>query len=529
MWTQEATPTEALLDSRYRLGDAVGVGGMATVYRAEDIALERTVAVKIFRTSDDAVTSTDRAHSEKALLASLNHPNLVTLLDARLDPGRAMYLVMEFVPGPTLSSRLSRSAVTPQEVATIGADVASALHAAHAAGIVHRDVKPSNVLLTPPASGSDRWTAKLADFGIACMIDTSRVTAPGIVLGTLTYMAPEQLRNGEVRPSVDIYALGLVLLEALTGTPGFAPTLSVETALARLHLAPDVPASLGQDWGRLLTAMTSIDPAERPHAAEVAVELRRLSAALAEADERATAPLPAVVAPAATRVLPVPGIPSPAASSAPVAPLVIPPVPPLPAPAAPARPLTRAQARRRLAARAVAAPRRTPRRRDSLLFAAVVAIGAVTTIAVSLSGQGTQAVASSGAVLRGASSFEAPTATESTPPSVVEMPAAVAPAPAESVTVESVDDEHSTEQADKETQNGAEKQNKGKGNQNEGAKGKGEETGPGGKPGSASQTKVDTSTVVEQPASPATDDGAAVETPGKGDKGKGSQGKGSDD
>lgn len=512
MWTQEATPTEALLDSRYRLGDAVGVGGMATVYRAEDIALERTVAVKIFRTSDDAVTSTDRAHSEKALLASLNHPNLVTLLDARLDPGRAMYLVMEFVPGPTLSSRLSRSAVTPQEVATIGADVASALHAAHAAGIVHRDVKPSNVLLTPPAPGSDRWTAKLADFGIACMIDTSRVTAPGIVLGTLTYMAPEQLRNGEVRPSVDIYALGLVLLEALTGTPGFAPTLSVETALARLHLAPDVPASLGQDWGRLLTAMTSIDPAERPHAAEVAVELRRLSEALAEADERATAPLPAVVAPAATRVLPVPGFPSPAASAAPVAPLVIPPVPSLPAPAAPARPLTRAQARRRLAARAVAAPRRTPRRRDSLLFAAVVAIGAVTTVAVSLSGQAPQAVASSGAVLSGISSVESPTAAETAPPTVVEVPAAVAPAPAESLTVESVGDEHATDHAD---DNPAAQQDNGKG-KGKGAKGNGEGT-RGGKPGSADQ------------GSPTTDDRAAVETPGKGDKGTGSQGKGSDD
>ncbi|WP_431806143.1 serine/threonine-protein kinase [Microbacterium paraoxydans] len=496
MWTQEATPTEALLDSRYRLGDAVGIGGMATVYRAEDIALERTVAVKIFRTSDDAVTSTDRAHSEKALLASLNHPNLVTLLDARLDPGHAMYLVMEFVPGPTLSSRLSRSPVSADEVAIIGADIASALQAAHAAGIVHRDVKPSNVLLTPPAAASDRWTAKLADFGIACMIDTSRVTAPGVVLGTLTYMAPEQLRNGEVRPAVDIYALGLVLLEALTGKPGFTPTASVETALARLHVSPEIPDTLGPDWVRLLTAMTRIDPAERPHAAEVAVELRRLSdiTAATPASEDETVPL-AVGQPAATRLLPIPDAPSPAGTSASSSarPLIIPPVPPLPAPEVPVRPLTRAQARRRHTTRPGAAPRRT-RRRDSILFAAVVAIGAVTTVAVSLSAQGPQAVASSGAVLHGASSSATPEATETTPPAVVEVPAAVAPAPVESTTVEPA---------------GTEQQSSDQGKEDKPVKA---DPPAGDKPGKADQAKGD---------KPAEADQA-----GKGDKGNGAKGKG---
>ena len=397
MITQEAPPTAALLDGRYRLAEAVGMGGMATVYRAEDIALERTVAVKMFRETDDAVVSVERVHSEKALLAGLNHPGLVTLLDAHLDPGRPKYLVMEYVPGPTLSMRMARATVAQREIATIGADIASALHAVHSAGIVHRDIKPSNVLLTPPADTNGRWSAKLADFGIACAIDMSRVTTPGIVLGTLTYMAPEQLRNGDIRPAVDIYALGLVLLEALTGKPGFAPTLSIESALARLHIAPEIPAELGSEWVGLLTAMTAIEPEARPHALEVESELRRL------------VDLPVTEEVAADVTVP------------------------LPAPTADALPRTRAEARarRRAAAAhpAVTPARRTRRRRESLLIAAVVVLGAVTTASAALIGHGEQAAAaSSGAMSDGASSVV----------DSVDDVAPVDPAPAEIVAVEPV-------------------------------------------------------------------------------------------
>ncbi len=317
MWTQDAPPTEALLDARYRLAEMVGEGGMATVYRAEDILLGRTVAVKVIRREPRAVVgSADRAHTEKALLASLNHPSLVTLLDARLDPGREQYLVMEFVAGPTLSTRMARSAIPPQEVAHIGADIAEALHVVHAAGIVHRDVKPSNVLLVPPSTDGDRWRAKLADFGIACTLDASRVTSPGFVLGTVAYMAPEQLRNADVHPALDIYALGLVLLEALTGQPGFPTGLGVQSALSRLHIPPEIPASLGPRWVDLLTRMTALDPDERPRALEAARTIREIAASPAAPVANAAAPLPPAVpavpaVPAATLLLP-------AAESAPV-------------------------------------------------------------------------------------------------------------------------------------------------------------------------------------------------------------------
>ena len=314
MWTQDAPPTEALLDARYRLAEMVGEGGMATVYRAEDILLGRTVAVKVIRREPRAVVgSADRAHTEKALLASLNHPSLVTLLDARLDPGREQYLVMEFVAGPTLSTRMARSAIPPQEVAHIGADIAEALHVVHAAGIVHRDVKPSNVLLVPPSTDGDRWRAKLADFGIACTLDASRVTSPGFVLGTVAYMAPEQLRNADVHPALDIYALGLVLLEALTGQPGFPTGLGVQSALSRLHIPPEIPASLGPRWVDLLTRMTALDPDERPRALETARTIREIAASPATPVANAAAPLPPAgpTVPAATLLLP-------AAESAPV-------------------------------------------------------------------------------------------------------------------------------------------------------------------------------------------------------------------
>ncbi|MBO0982136.1 serine/threonine-protein kinase, partial [Microbacterium sp. SD291] len=264
MQTQEAPPTEALLDGRYRLLGCVGRGGMASVYRAEDTLLERTVAVKLIRHDPDARFSADRAQSEKALLASLNHPALVTLFDARLEPGSAQYLVMEFVDGPTLAGRLTRGPMPSGELAQIAGDLADALDAVHSAGIIHRDVKPSNVLLTPPKSETGRWGAKLADFGIACALDTSPMTAPGVILGTAAYMAPEQLRNDELGPAADIYALGLILLEALTGRPAYPVSSSIESALVRLSVSPTIPESLGPAWSRLLSLMTRTDPAERP-------------------------------------------------------------------------------------------------------------------------------------------------------------------------------------------------------------------------------------------------------------------------
>lgn len=272
MTLEVVTPTAALLDGRYLLKDRVGQGGMATVYRAEDTHLGRTVAIKMIHPGDEAVASIERAHSEKNALASLSHPALVTLFDAQLDPGRPQYLVMEFVDGPTLAQRMAEGPIPSRELAVIARDLAQGLATAHAAGVVHRDVKPSNVLLQRRGTRSGgAWSAKLADFGIACMVDGARMTTPGIVLGTLTYMAPEQLRDLDPGTPADIFALGLVVLEALTGEPGYTPIGSGRAAaIARLAGAPSVPGNIDPAWRELLERMTAMEPGQRPTAAEVA-------------------------------------------------------------------------------------------------------------------------------------------------------------------------------------------------------------------------------------------------------------------
>ncbi|GAT71997.1 Serine/threonine protein kinase [Microbacterium sp. HM58-2] len=282
MLTEEAPTSEALLDGRYRLITCIGRGGAASVYEAEDTLLERTVAVKLFRSESETRFPAGQANTEKALLAPLSHPALVTLFDAKVDPGPVRYLVMEYVDGPTLAAQLTYGALPSDAVARIGRDLAEGLAVVHRAGIVHCDVKPSNVLLIRPERPGKHWHAKLADFGIACAVesagpvDSSPETKPEMIVGTAAYMAPEQLRHAELGPAVDIYALGLVLIEALRGRAAYPLSNSVESALVRLSAPPAVPESLGPDWVRLLTSMTRIDPAERPSAEEVAAALRAI-------------------------------------------------------------------------------------------------------------------------------------------------------------------------------------------------------------------------------------------------------------
>lgn len=262
--------TEMLLDGRYRLGPCLGRGGMAVVYRAEDTILGRTVAIKLLgsvhETSDD-----ERVHNETTVLASLNHPSLVTLYDARLSPEHARYLAMEYVDGPTLASHLSHGPLSSLETASLARDLSEALQFVHDAGIIHRDVKPSNVMLARTSRRDAGWTAKLTDFGIAYSLADPRVTSPGIVVGTAAYMAPEQVRGADLTPAVDIYSLGLVLIEALSGEPAFPVTGRVPTALRRLSEAPAIPESLDPRWGTLLARMTRVNPEERPSAREVAL------------------------------------------------------------------------------------------------------------------------------------------------------------------------------------------------------------------------------------------------------------------
>lgn len=273
--TSDTLPGDVLAE-RYRLVAQIGQGGMARVFRADDTALGRTVAVKVLRSAvEEAVSTPERARSEVTLLASLNHPSLVTLFDAHLT-GSPEYLVMEFVDGPTLSARIAEGAVPPVEVAALAAELGEALHVVHASGVVHRDVKPSNVLLAPPHLPGGRPRAKLADFGIALLLDSARVTTPGTIIGTAAYLAPEQVQGRDPAPASDVYALGLVLLEALTGERAYPNTDGVGAALARLTTPPAVPDTLSAGWRSLLSRMTATEPEDRPTALEVVESAERL-------------------------------------------------------------------------------------------------------------------------------------------------------------------------------------------------------------------------------------------------------------
>jgi len=259
-------PTVGLVDGRYRLGPVLGSGGMATVHRAWDTRLERAVAVKLYRSTADRGAHR-RFHEEARTLAGLSHPGLVTVHDfGTADDGP--YLVLQLVDGGTLRRRLEDGPVPADEVRPLGARVAAALAHVHAAGIIHRDIKPSNILL------DNDGTPYLADFGVSLLVDSDRLTATGQLLGTAAYLAPEQVLGRRLDPPVDVYGLGLVLLECLTGRTEYDGN-DVETAVARLYREPRITGAVPADLAVLLGAMTHLDPAHRPTAAECATRLAR--------------------------------------------------------------------------------------------------------------------------------------------------------------------------------------------------------------------------------------------------------------
>ncbi|WP_172979960.1 serine/threonine-protein kinase [Agromyces agglutinans] len=275
----DAAPTDG---GRYDASTLIGSGGMADVYLARDTQLGREVAVKVFRGGEETVSDRARRERELTLLADLNHPGLVAVYDAGFtgsEQAPRRFIVMEYVAGRSLAHRIGRGPLKPRQVAEIGAQMADALSYVHGRGVVHRDVKPENILLGDEPALGYSVVAKLADFGVAQFIDGSRLTGDGSIMGTAAYISPEQARGDEVGGPSDVYSLGLVLLESLTGEREYSGS-AIEAALARLQRPPAVPDDLAPEWHELIGPMVADDPASRPTAHDIAVTARELAQSL---------------------------------------------------------------------------------------------------------------------------------------------------------------------------------------------------------------------------------------------------------
>ncbi|TFC03139.1 GAF domain-containing protein [Cryobacterium adonitolivorans] len=270
------------LRGRYRLQELIGRGGAGSVYRAHDESLGRDVAVKVFEASATSEKDVRRQEDEVNLLAGLSHHSLVTLLDAGVDRTDAarprVYFVMELVTGADLKVQLEGGPLTARQTAQIGFDLAEGLQYIHHRGVVHRDVKPANILLVRYSHGGARYRAKLTDFGIALVGAIERRDTDNVTTGTAAYLSPEQARGQTLGSASDIYSLGLVLLECFTRTIAF-PGDPIPSALGRLRSDPHIPPGITPEWSALLAAMTSRDPKDRPSIDDLVVAFRQMIAA----------------------------------------------------------------------------------------------------------------------------------------------------------------------------------------------------------------------------------------------------------
>ena len=305
-----------VLGGRYRLEQVLGHGGMATIFRATDGQLEREVAVKVLRPEygRDAAFVERFRHEAKAA-ASLSHPNVVAVYDYGTDPA-GPYIVMEQVAGGDLSVALGEhGALPPTAVARIGQQVADGLAAAHARGLVHRDIKPGNILLSPDGR------VQVADFGIAQAAAGSTVGTDGLAVGSVLYFSPEQARGEAASPPSDIYSLGLVLFELLAGQRPFSGDSPAALAVARLSGPPPSPMAVRPDTPPTLDAIVrwclAIDPAVRPPATELSAALARYIADPSGAAAFAAAPMAVTPDPSPSAAAPMGVLAPPAASARP--------------------------------------------------------------------------------------------------------------------------------------------------------------------------------------------------------------------
>lgn len=278
---------------RYELQSRIAIGGMGEVWQATDLVIGRQVAIKILKDEylgDPGFLERFRAEARHAAL--VNHEGIANVFDYGEEEGSA-YLVMELVPGEALSTILEREHVlSTDKVLDIVAQTAGALQAAHAAGLVHRDIKPGNLLITPDGR------VKITDFGIARIADQVPLTATGQVMGTVQYLSPEQASGHPASPTTDIYSLGIVAYECLAGRRPFTGESQVAIAMAQINeTPPDLPVTVSEPVRNLVYACIAKNPADRP---QTAAHLARAANALRRGDVRgAAAAVPAVLGAAA--------------------------------------------------------------------------------------------------------------------------------------------------------------------------------------------------------------------------------------
>ena len=269
--------TGQVFGSRYELVSRIAIGGMGEVWKANDSVIGRHVAIKILKEEylgDPGFRERFRTEAKNAAL--VNHEGIANVFDYGEEDGSA-YLVMELVPGEALSTVLEREKILPaSRVLAIVAQTAAALHQAHLAGLVHRDIKPGNLLITPDG------TVKITDFGIARLADQVPLTATGQVMGTVQYLAPEQAGGKPASPSTDIYSLGIVAYEALAGKRPFRGESQVAIAMAQIkETPPELPSSIPEPVRRLVMSCMAKKPEGRPASAH---DLAQAALALVRGD-----------------------------------------------------------------------------------------------------------------------------------------------------------------------------------------------------------------------------------------------------